>query len=267
MAPTLHEAVAIEKFVQSVTIPILLETEKGAGLLATGTLFEIAGYRLLVTARHIFDHVPDLATLSYPENPRRGGLHTFGSLKLFKPIEEHFDVAVLELLEEETIARLKQGWRFLTLSNVALPSATAQDGSFFVSGYPGELTSNVGDWIQGKIVTAYTQRIPETPFDATPPVIPGLDLFFDYHRQATSIAGEEIQTPEMEGISGASIWEITAEVDSVWSPESAVRVVGVQSAFRHSKYMRAKDWRAVTKVLEQIDPSIALQLDSRLAGC
>lgn len=264
MAPTPQEAAAIEKFALNVTVPILLETTNGAGLLATGTLFEIAERQFIVTARHIFDDVRDLTTLAFPENPLKGGLHTFGSFQLAKPTEEHFDVAVMELQEAETIAKLKSGWQFLSLSNVALPSATSPDGAFFLSGYPGSLTKNSGGWLQGAFATAYTQRIPDTPSEALEPVIPQLDLFFDYGHEATSITGKQIKTPELPGASGASVWEHKPSSTAVWTPESVVRVVGVQSAYVHSKYFRAKNWWAVAKVLEQIAPPVAEAVRSKL---
>lgn len=264
MAPTPQEAAAIEKFALNVTIPILLETKNGAGLLATGTLFEIAERHFIVTARHIFDDVCDLTTLAFPENPLKGGLHTFGNFQLAKPTEEHLDIAVMELKDAEVISKLKSGWQFLSLSNVALPSATSPDGAFFLSGYPGSLTKNSGGWLQGVFATAYTQRIPDTPSGASAPVIPELDLFFNYGHEATSITGKQVETPKLPGTSGASVWEHKPTSTAVWTPESAVRVVGVQSAYVHSKYFRAKNWLAVAKVLEQIAPPVAEAVRSRL---
>lgn len=264
MAPTPQEAAAIERFALKVTIPILLETTNGVGLLATGTLFEIAERQFIVTAQHIFDNVGDLTTLAFPENPLKGSLHTFGSFQLAKPTEAHFDVAIMELQEAETVSKLKSGWQFLSLSNVALPSETSPDGAFFLSGYPGSLTKNSGGWLQGAFATAYTQRIPDIPSEALAPIIPDLDLFFDYGHEATSITGKQVATPELPGVSGASVWEHKPTSTAVWTPESVVRVVGVQSAYVHSKYFRAKNWWAVAKVLEQISPSVAAAVRSKL---
>lgn len=170
----------------------------------------------------------------------------------------------MELQSSETISKLKAGWQFLSVANVALPSASASDGSFFLSGYPASLTKKTGDSLRGSFVTAYTQRIPHIPDEAERPVIPDLDLFFDYGRDATSITGTSVRTPDLRGCSGASVWERKRESPTVWTPESVVRVVGVQSASFHSKYFRAKSWWAVSKVLEKIDSQIALEIQSYL---
>ncbi|MCA8043593.1 hypothetical protein [Burkholderia seminalis] len=258
------ESAAIEKFALSVTVPIFLEMGDWGGLLATGTLFKIDERAFLITARHIFDDVQDASKLAYPENPLRGGLYTFGSINILKPTEEHIDVAAIELLSPETVQRLNANWKFLGLANVASASMTTSDGSCFVSGYPESLTQNVQGWTKGKFVTAYTQRFHDVPPEARLPVIPDLDLFFDYSDEGTSITGETVQTPELPGVSGASIWELVSSTSSVWSPEAVTRVVGIQSAYVHSKYIRAKSWWAVAKVLEQADEQLAIAIRRKL---
>lgn len=263
MPVTRIEAEAIERFALHVTVPIFLEVGDSGGLLATGTLFKIDGRSFLITARHIFDEVPDLTMLAYPENPLRGGLYTLGSFTVLKPNEAYIDVAAVELKSPETIENLETNWQFLSLANVAAPSQVAGDGAFFVSGYPESLTKKDAGWTKGRLVTAYTQRLPSVPAEAKEPVVPQLDLFFEYSREATSVSGEPIQTPELPGVSGASIWELRP-VPGVWAPESATRIVGIQSSYVHSKYIRGKSWWAVAKVLEQADTGLAEAVRAKL---
>ena len=264
MYPTHEEASAIEKFCLNVTIPILLETPDGARLHATGTLFEIAGRRFIITARHIFDGLPDLKKLAFPENPSKGGLHTFGSFHLARPTEEHFDVAVMELQDDATIKKLVSHWQFLSLDNVALPSNTLSDGLFFLAGYPASLTKNTAGWVHGAFATVYTQRLDSVPIEAEKPVIADLDMFFEYGKDATPITGKHLQTPELPGTSGTSVWEYRHLVTGVWSPESTTRVVGVQSSYIHTKYFRAKNWRAVAEVIKRIDQHLADAIQDQL---
>lgn len=257
MIPTLQEAIAIEKFVLNVTVPILVETDKGASLYATGTLFEIEERKFIVTAKHIFEGLSDLTKLAFPENPLKGRLFTFGSFKLAKPTDENLDVAVMEIQEDQTISLLKRGWQFLTLRNIAMPSPTSFKGAFFLSGYPVSLANNPGCTLRGAFATAYTQRIAVVPSEVKQPVDQDLDLFFEYGHEGMSITGKQIRTPELPGTSGAAVWEYKPVVASIWNPESIVRVVGVQSSYVHSKYYRAKSWWAVAKVLEEIVPPVA----------
>jgi hypothetical protein len=264
MHSTQIESKIVQQFVLSVTIPILYEIESSAALVASGTLFKIAERSFVITARHIFDEVSDFKLLAFPENPYKGSLHTFGDIKVYKPKEEHIDVAVIELHDPATVARLNAGWQFLTSENVAPPSTNPDDGGVFVSGYPVSLTSESNGWTHGQFVTAFTQRLPVVPPQAKKPVIEDLDLFFDYGHQAQSLEGETVLTPELPGVSGASIWEITHPTSTIWSPDQNVRVVGIQSAFRHSNYIRAKNWWAVAMVLEQVDELLASEVRTKL---
>lgn len=91
-----------------------------------------------------------------------------------------------------------------------------------------------------------------------------LDLFFDYGHDAVSVTRQPMKTPELPGMSGTSIWELRP-VSGVWTPETATRVVGIQSAYIHSKYFRAKSWWAVAKVLEQADPALAAAVREKLS--
>jgi hypothetical protein len=264
MHPTLDEASAIEKFVLNVTIPIVLETGDEARLHATGTLFQLAGRQFVITARHIFSDLSDWTKLAFPEAPLKGRLNTFGNFNLSRPREESFDIAIMELLDDETIEKLKDGWQFLSLDNVALPSTITPDGSFFLSGYPTSLTKMVNGWLHSTIATVYTQRITNVPPKVNPPIIPGLDLCFEYGHEATCITGKKVQTPKLHGASGASVWEYKPVPSSVWTPESVTRVVGVQSGYLHSKLFLAKNWWTVSKALVMIDHKIAQAVQSKL---
>lgn len=263
MQITTLEAAAIERFALSVTVPILRGEGESAGLRATGTLFKIGGRAFLITARHIFDNLSDLSQLAFPESPIGGDLFTFGSFTVLKPNEAHLDVAAVELRSSEAVSMLEANWHFLTLQNVAAASSATSDGAVFVSGYPASLTEAESGWTKGRFVTAYTQRLPTVPAEAEPPVFDELDLFYDYGRQATLLNGEEVETPELPGVSGASIWELRP-LRGLWTPEEATRVVGIQSAYTHSKYIRAKSWWAVAKVLEQVDHTLAVAVREKL---
>lgn len=258
------EAAAIERFALSVTVPILQEVGDSASLRATGTLFKIDGRAFLITARHVFDDV-DPTALAYPENPLRGGLHTFGHFNILKPTEESVDVAAIELQDTETVRRFDANWQYLSLENVATASTNTSDGSCFVSGYPASLTRNDQGWTKGKFMTVYTQRIPDIPPEAELPVTADLDLFYDYGSEGMSVTGETVRTPELPGVSGASVWELASSAPSVWSADAVTRVVGIQSAFMHSKYIRATSWWAIAKVLEQKDEQLAVAVRAKLS--
>ncbi len=252
------EKSTVESFARTVTLPLLLDIDDKVTLQGTGTLFKIAGQHMVVTARHVFDDIPDLEKFAFPEAPKGGAIHTFGQSVVVKPTSPNIDVAVILLNDPATVERLSKAWQFLSLANIADPAVNAPDGHFFVAGYPVSMTKPVGGWLSGGFVTAYTQRIPDIPAEAELPVSAELDLFFDYRKTATVESGAEIATPKLPGVSGAAIWQ-AKEIDAtaIWTPEAAFSIVGVQSSYLHSKYIRAKSWWAVAKLLEQTDANLA----------
>lgn len=72
-----------------------------------------------------------------------------------------------------------------------------------------------------------------------------------------SVVGHTATKRAQRQISGASVWQARKVNGPIWSPEQAFSVIGVQSSYKHSKYIRAKSWWAVAKVLEGIDATLA----------
>ena len=99
-----------------------------------------------------------------------------------------------------------------------------------------------------KLVTVYTNILSEAPSEALLPVINGLDHFFEYGKQAISITGESIDTPNPQGMSGSAVWKL-GRASGIWDAKRSVHVVGIQSSSIPSKYIRCKSWQAVVKLL------------------
>ncbi len=248
------------EFAKTATVPILEAVNGGIDQVATGTLFKVADRCLLVTARHIFDD-SDPSSFCIPANPDRDpDPQTWGAITLSKPDQEEIDIAVVELQEPRTIARLKQGWRILTLNDVALAST---DGEFALCGYPSGAGVRIQqDLIGSTLLAFHTVRIPP-PDSATQPVQPDLDLFFQYTRKAES-AGIIVDTPHLRGTSGCSIWECREpQSGELWAAEKAFKIVGVQASMRSDySYFRAKSWSYVLELVSKIDPVMEAAIDT-----
>jgi hypothetical protein len=129
---------AVEQFTKQVTVPVLYDGEE-FDQIGTGTLFTLDDRLFLVTAAHLFDGA-DPANFSIP-NPTTTKLHTLGPYHLFRPKDDAVDIAVLELLDKDTIEHARAGWRSLTLENIGIPS---RDGLFALCGYPPSAPNRLG---------------------------------------------------------------------------------------------------------------------------
>ena len=265
--PTKEERIAIEQFLFKATVPVLYDWgEKGIDQIGTGTLFTVANRHFFITSRHIFKssslYEYDPAKLAYPETPFGITPYPFGNCVMHLPDLEALDVAILELIEPETVERLKTGWHFLSAKNATAPT---YDGWFILCGYPSKLLKPHAGNLRATLVSAYTTRMAEIPSDASPPPDPRIDMFFYYGGDAISIDGSTIKRPPLPGMSGASVWHLKdLPPSAVWTPECCRRVMGVQSAWREDQYFRAINWLGVVEIFRRIDGEIAVEIESAI---
>lgn len=245
-----HETVALERRIIECAVPLFTtQTANGEpALLGTSTLVELNGTLMLVTAKHLFEDL-DCTTLAFPTSPLKSDIWTLGSIERIEPREENLDVSVLVIQSEETAKILRAGWRPASLNSVAVP---ARFGRFVLSGFPAALTAETPGYLQGKMLSIYTDRLQETPPNAQAPVIPFVDLFFLCDDSSETLDGKPQKLPRLQGTSGAGVWEVVEAFDGgIWTTERALRLIGIQSTYRPEQYFRAKSWSLVAQVLQK----------------
>jgi hypothetical protein len=261
------EKLALEQFLLNATPPILYDHgEKGIDQIGTGTLFRICGRHFLVTARHLFyDNAItyDPARIAFPETPRGITPYTFGRSNVYYPDNESIDVVVLELLQQEAVERLSSGWQFLCEGNIGVASSC---GTFVLAGYPSSQLVKRGDKLGGTLLSLYTERMADLPAEAKPDPDPRIDMFFHLDEEATKLDGSMAKVPKLPGVSGASIWEASPISSAIWTPQGFLKIVGVQSAYRPGKYIRAINWLGVAEIFRKIDPDLGSAIQSAMTG-
>ncbi|HWU13233.1 MAG TPA: hypothetical protein VN157_04400 [Caulobacter sp.] len=253
------EKTAIEAFALATTLPLVREVSQGIQILGTGTLFKHEDRYFIVTADHIFrtnekdpkSPVIDLAEVAVPARPRQASLATLGKIEVWHPKSGLIDVAVVELLEPETIETLKRGWTFLPFSQVG---RFDQHDRFIISGFLEEkahLTDEILHQARLDLTTDLLDFDPEVE-EPTP-----YDRFLYLDKEGIKADGARGPILSLKGMSGGPIWGFSIPSEGFWDPSRALRVVAVQSSELPQKWSRAMDWRAVREVLDLIDPAIS----------
>jgi len=252
------EFTALQSFMLRSTVPIMAEiVDKKPIPQGTGTLFRLNERHFIVTAKHIFKSDYDsLSSLAIPDGLTGTSFTRIIDAQYTRPSADAFDVAVVEITNRDSVEAIKHNWNFLTLDNVQFdPPRTP----VWIVGFPED-----ADWLDQtkpfmiKSITVVTELLTTVPPDAEPPVHIGLDLFFLYDKHAHVLDRGLEPTPELFGVSGASIWELSGQPQNgeLWLPEKFAKAVAVQSSFRHSKYIRGKSWLAVAKMLAKMDDEL-----------
>ena len=249
---------AIQEFLWRCTVPLMVEIEESRTIpQGTGTLFRIDNRYFIITARHVFDTDKSrLECLAIPIALTSKEFIRIGSATYYVPDRDFIDVAVIEITHGDTISAAAHHWDFLTLDNVKTSLPTS---SVWLTGYPEdkvEFTQRTT--LSFEPVTIQTDLLKQVPPDAKKPVYEGLDLFFHYEHEAEALGKGVQPTPKLPGVSGASIWEVVGEPTEgeTWVPVQFMKAVAVQSAYRHSDYIRAMSWLAVAKLFAKIDDQL-----------
>lgn len=249
---------AVESFMLKITVPIFYSTADGlTDLIGTGTFFQIEERHFLITAAHLFDDI-DPADLAVPQYcTGKHQLRLIGNSKLYLPSKkfvESVDIAIVEILLPDSINFIMSGWKSLTFDNISSPTA---EGHFLLCGFPCERTKKDAEDFTGEMISVITTRLVKAPHGAKQPVNYGVDLFFSCDKSAFDHSGRQVSIPRLQGVSGASIWEIDKSENSlVWTPEKSLKVVGIQSSSLHGEFFRAKNWDYVSQMFGKIDPKL-----------
>jgi hypothetical protein len=95
----------------------------------------------------------------------------------------------------------------------------------------------------------------------------GLDIFLQHHENGEELGCGFGRLPNLKGISGCSIWGIIpGQRGAVWSPESRLRVVGIQTHCRSGSYIRGKNWEVVAHVFKRFDERAFEEIEGVLTG-
>jgi hypothetical protein len=159
------------------------------------------------------------------------------------------DIVGIEVQDQETIDIIEAGWRVV---HMAIGDDADASGEVVLVGYPSATLDKNDMQIIGRPTGIITALMDSVPANATPPANPMLDLFLQLPRRAIAKAGAIVDIPPIHGMSGCAIWQLRETADGeLWSPDRALRLVGIQSSARPGSYFRGKRWAYIRHLLEQ----------------
>ena len=254
---------ACREFAKRCTVPIVARGLQKWGVHGTGTFFEIDGISFLVTAAHVLkellseDDIPCGVPLG---NAGESEILDFSGCQVLQPDQSlpiNTDAAVV-ILPNDQVQDLKRQWTFLSVRNVGKVPEGPTD--FIVVGFPTELNSISLDAsvLEGELLSLLTTTFKGEPEGWTVPPNDDLDLFLEHKDTMVLEDGSICRTPEIHGMSGASVWAILPEDQGsgLWIPENAMKVVGVQGSVSTGSWMRAASWAVVVYLVKKhVDPT------------
>jgi len=135
-----------------------------------------------------------------------------------------------------------------------------------LAGYPAALTTVSSEAIDQTPFAYYSEML-DGPKGWVDFHNPALDLFFRLEGKAELFSGKAEDVPRLNGASGCVIWELRRYDGPVWTPEKALRAIGIQRSSKPADgWFRATNWRGAVPVLAQLDKAAAEELSAALHG-
>ncbi|MFZ0887366.1 MAG: hypothetical protein WA005_02840 [Candidatus Binataceae bacterium] len=235
-----------------------------------GCLLRVGSRTFFVTAAHVFDRlVPaGFEHIGVPVGPYETTVTTLGPGAIHRTNQTataDIDVGIFPL-SDEVVAKLK--WDCLTVKNLAALRPVSAMNEFLIFGYPNSLVLPAADdLVRANPAFLRTSRY----FGPTPQHDKrhdDVDLILAYGDKAIDGNGNEVEAPSLPGISGSPIWAVMPSGGSLWSPESALVVVAIDSAWTKKgvkdRYVVSKLWTAVLRAFEQVDADAAREIKDAL---
>jgi hypothetical protein len=203
--------------------------------LATGCLYWSAGHLILLTCRHAFDEGASLGDIALPLGAS-GRLIALRSLRARLVEHPEHDVAAIDLCPRRARDALQRHWFPVGLP-AQIESGDAPD-RLVVAGYPYAQMRRIDGTFYARPLVFFAR-----PLNAT------AGLQASYSRTVRRIDGVVVYAPELDGVSGATVWSVQDERDDV---DCVLLPAGLQCAFKHDQYVRAEPMPAAGEIVARL---------------
>lgn len=217
------------------SLPLVRRVADRLAILGSGTLWQSRARLYLATAAHLFEHGMRASDIGIA-GPGHGEIFWLGMQARELRRHPHADVAVVRIADADSIPR---HWRryplgLLGFEPAAGPpaAALAPGGRFVLSGWPAQQTR----WSENGLVAQ-----PIVCFTTAHPAEVGA---FRYGRIAESADGLALETPALDGVSGALVWRVEPASDCC-----RLEPAGLQVSFAHGRLLRCEPVAALRALI------------------
>ena len=199
--------------------------------LATAALVHHSGRVGLLTAAHIFDRV-QTGDIAVPL-PRDGRVAELRSVRVCVVTHPYSDLAVVWIDDRLLAQQLGMNWKASLIRDWAIGDTLP--ANYVLAGYPACNARRIDGCVYIKPLILFTEAVDVQ--------------LYAYARTGERIDGETIWTPELDGVSGATLWSISEELDD--GIGCVLRPAAIQVAFRHSAHLRAESIQRISELLNR----------------
>jgi len=249
-----HEA--LWEFIRGCSPPVYRADDQHQVPIGTGTLLAIAGRSFLATAAHVAK-LGDGGRLALPVDRSFRLVTTIGRSSVIRGALDQHDVSIASIEDDHVVAMLRKHWRFLPLDCLGTPW---HRGPFLIYGFlqPDQIAR--GPNLPGRPVGIITGKYDGLPQGTADPFDEQHDMLLEWPPNPITIDGEPVTPPRLHGVSGASGWAFEPEQGRrkcVWTPDTQLKLVGIQIGAKQGEYIRGKRWHLLWSAIAEVDSKSA----------
>ncbi|MFO0804040.1 MAG: hypothetical protein U0791_13080 [Gemmataceae bacterium] len=250
-----HAVAAMMPVLQASVVPLLVKEQGRLHQLGTGTLFQVADSRFLVTAEHV---VQDAARLKLRlltfDNTDQGQAIPIPCD--FETYSDPADVAIARL--DEAFVHSAPNRRYLSVHQADRLNRRPPNGIFLIHGYPEVGLEEHPD--HRLSIGAYTAATGLFEGAAPEDTDPKWHLLLTNSPNGFDLGtGAAVESPKcLRGISGCSVWQLHYDGLSFehWSPNDTA-IVAVQTGVYDQGIIKATRWSLIDRLLRESHPDLA----------
>jgi hypothetical protein len=217
-------------------VALLVIRDGRAEPLASACLYWSHGHLILLTCRHAFAGGVSLGDLVLPlgDTGRVIALHSLRARFVEHPER---DIAAIDLCPQRARGALQRHWFPVPLL-AATEANTVSSDRLVVAGYPYAQMRRMDGAVYARPLVFFARRIAAS-----------FALQASYARTALRIDGTWVHSPDLDGLSGATVWAVSDESADI---ECVLLPAGVQCAFKHDEYVRAETLIEAREMFERL---------------
>jgi hypothetical protein len=218
-------------------IALLVNRAGRAEPLASGCLYWSHGHLILLTCRHVFDEGAGLGDLALPLGGS-GRLIALAALRARFVEHPVHDVAAIALCPQRARDALQRYWFPVPLQALSASKPLTSD-RLVVAGYPYAQMRRIDGIVYARPLVFFARWVGES----------AAILQTSYARTARRIDGVLVHAPELDGVSGATVWSVSEERGEAGC---VLLPAGVQFAFKHDGYVRGEPIVAAREMVARL---------------
>ncbi len=208
------------------SLPLVRRLANRVAILGSGTLWQSGRRLFLATAAHLFEHGARACDLGIV-GPGRREITWLGLHARAPQLHPQADVAVVPIADPGPVPRhwrrYPAQWLADEVGEACAPAATARPARYVLCGWPAEQAQWSGAGLVARPIVCFT-----TPHPAELGA-------FRYGRIAEDGHGRALETPALDGVSGALVWRVEQAAD-----RCRLAPVGIQVSFAHGRLLRCE---------------------------